>query len=78
LTDVARARVVDLVVQDPHVAEVLARWGIVFCPGCFVALTSTVEQNGHYNAVKSLPDFLREVAGALESHQGPTADGFLP
>ena len=67
VSDVAQARVVDLVVADPHVAEVLARWGIVFCPGCYVALTSTVEQNGHYNAVSNLSQFFREVADALDT-----------
>jgi iron-sulfur cluster repair protein YtfE (RIC family) len=72
---VGSRRVVDLVVQQPAVAELLARYGIVFCPGCYVALTSTLEQAGHYNAVSDIAAFLREVADFLErsehSHPAP-------
>lgn len=61
------ARVVDVLTQWPAVAEVLARHGIVFCPGCFVALTSTVVQAAQYNAVRDVAGFLRELAAAVEA-----------
>jgi iron-sulfur cluster repair protein YtfE (RIC family) len=63
-------RVVDVVMKNPHVAEVLARWGVVFCPGCYVALTSTVREVADYNAIKDWPRFLRDVADALEAADG--------
>lgn len=68
---VAERRVVDLVLEEPHVAEVLARWGIVFCSGCYVALTSSLKDNASYNAVHDVPAFLREVADALERTATP-------
>ncbi len=68
----ASVRVVDAVVHDPHVAELLASHGIVFCPGCYVLLTSTLEEAAAYNAVQDVPAFLRQLADALE---GPTSGG---
>jgi hypothetical protein len=64
---VATERVVDVVMRDPHVAEVLAKWGVVFCPGCYVALTTSLREVADYNAIKDWPAFLREVADALEA-----------
>lgn len=63
----ATARVVDAVMQDPHVAEVLADYGIVFCSGCYVLLTSTLEEAAIYNAVQDVPGFLRHLADVLEA-----------
>lgn len=63
----SKVRVVDAVLQDPHVAEVLADHGIVFCSGCYVLLTSTLEEAAIYNAVQDVPAFLRQVADALEA-----------
>ncbi len=71
MNSLADTRVVDMVVERPEAAEILARFGIVFCPGCYVALTSTLEQAGHYNAVGDIPRFLREVADFLEQHPAP-------
>ncbi len=65
---VASERVVDVVMRNPHVAEVLAKWGVVFCPGCYVALTTPLREVADYNAIKDWPAFLREVADALEAH----------
>jgi hypothetical protein len=65
-------RVVDAVLRDPAVAEVLADYGIVFCPGCYVLLTSTLEEAAGYNAVQDVPAFLRRLADVLE-HAGHAA-----
>jgi iron-sulfur cluster repair protein YtfE (RIC family) len=62
-------RVVDLVMQVPQVAEVLARHGIVFCPGCYVALTSSVVKAAQYNAVQDVAGFLAELAEAVRRAQ---------
>jgi iron-sulfur cluster repair protein YtfE (RIC family) len=69
------ARVVDVVMANPQVAEVLARWGVTFCPGCYVALTSTLKEVADYNAIKDWPRFLREVADALEGAGSGAASG---
>lgn len=69
----ASIRVVDAVLRDPAVAEVLADHGIVFCPGCYVLLTSTLEEAAAYNAVQNVPAFLRQLADALE-HGGHAVD----
>lgn len=67
MASASSVRVVDAVLQDPHVAEVLADHGIVFCSGCYVLLTSTLEEAAIYNAVQNVPAFLRQLADTLEA-----------
>lgn len=71
MTDLAAARVLDLVERTPRVAEVLAEHGIVFCPGCYVALASPLGEVAAYNAVRDVAAFLRRVADALEADPEP-------
>jgi iron-sulfur cluster repair protein YtfE (RIC family) len=67
MTDLAATRVLDLVERAPGVAEVLAEYGIVFCPGCYVALASPLDAVAAYNAVRDVAALLRRVADALEA-----------
>jgi hypothetical protein len=70
MTDPTKDRVMDLVLANPRVAEVLAAWGVTFCPGCFVALSSGLREVAGYNAIQDWPRFLRDVAAALEAGPG--------
>jgi hypothetical protein len=64
--------VVEVLLQKPAIAEVLAEHGIVFCPGCYVALTSTLKDAADYNAVRDVSTFLRQLADALDAPGGST------
>ncbi|MCL8209012.1 MAG: hypothetical protein K6V97_13220 [Actinomycetia bacterium] len=71
MTDLGAARVLDLVERSPAVVEVLAAHGIVFCPGCYVALASPLREVADYNAVRDVAGFLRQVADALDAGRPP-------
>ncbi len=58
--------------MNPRVLKVLDRYGIVFCPGCYLTLFSTPAKAAAYHAVEDKKSFLRDLDHLLSRH-GPDA-----
>ncbi len=56
--------------ENPRVLKILDRYGIVFCPGCYLTLFSTPAKAAAYHAVEDKKAFLKDLEHLLSRH-GP-------
>jgi iron-sulfur cluster repair protein YtfE (RIC family) len=61
-----------LIGENPRVLKLLDRYGIVFCPGCYLTLFSTPAKAAAHHAVEDKKAFLKDLAHLLSS-RGPDA-----
>ncbi len=60
-----------LIGENPRVLKVLDRYGIVFCPGCYLTLFSTPAKAAAYHAVEDKKAFLEDLDHLLSRHGPP-------
>ncbi len=55
-----------LLARHPNVLKVLAKHGVVFCPGCFLTLFSPLRKAAAYHAVPNLESLLGDLRRAIK------------